>query len=303
MMTLKVALITGGASGIGLAVARILSARSNWEVHILDISQAGAQVAQEVRNIFFHSADVTQYDQLSGAFGEIFRAHKRLDFVFANAGVMERDNFYAQPPPGVEAISPPAKPDLSSIEVNLFAVINTSKLAHYYFRCSSAQNESANLVMTSSCGGLYPSYYSPVYSASKGMSSPLLYPILTGILAFMRSIAPAYANDGVRVNAICPGIVRTNLLDQTEWAGFPEEQFLSTERVANVVLQLVDGSQGLTDGKGAHRPESQLFGCTVEISTGGVYFQDPPEFCDAGMRNVMKATALENQVGIILNGN
>ncbi|KAJ6117925.1 hypothetical protein N7523_005676 [Penicillium sp. IBT 18751x] len=264
-MTLKVALITGGASGIGLAVARILSARSNWEVHILDISQAGAQVAQEVRNIFFHSADVTQYDQLSGAFGEIFRAHKRLDFVFANAGVMERDNFYAQPPPGVEAISPPAKPDLSSIEVNLFAVINTSKLAHYYFRCSSAQNESANLVMTSSCGGLYPSYYSPVYSAR-----------YTGIYAFHRTCICKRRRAGQRY------LSRHSAHQSTRpdrMGRFPRRTILE------------------------HRKSGKCSAPALEISTGGVYFQDPPEFCDAGMRNVMKATALENQVGIILNGN
>ena len=123
------------------------------------------------------------------------------------------------------------------------------------------------------------------------------------MLAFMRSVAPTYKNDGVRVNAICPGIVRTNLLDQAEWVNFPENQFLSIDLVANVVLQLVNGGQpagqGITDSWGAHRPELELFGCAVEISTSGVYFRDPPGFCDQGMCDVMGATALKNQLGPI----
>lgn len=160
------------ASGIGLAVATILSARPDWEVHILDISQAGQQEVEKLTGTVFHQADVTKYLELSGAFKETFRAHNRLDFVFANAGIIERDNFYAQQSIGMgETISPPPEPDLSSIEVNLTAVMCTTKLAHYYFLRSSSQKRGANLVMTSSCGGLYPSFYSPVYSAAKGVSA------------------------------------------------------------------------------------------------------------------------------------
>lgn len=109
---------------------------------------------------------------------------------------------------------------------------------------------------------------------------------------------------GVRTNAICPGIVRTNLVDQNGWNAFPQHRFTEMESVVRVVLQLVDESepagQGLTDTRGTHLPTERLFGLAVEISDNGVYFREQHEFCDDGMREVMAATVLENQVGAIL---
>ena len=68
--------------------------------------------------------------------------------------------------------------------------------------------------MTASCGGIYPSYYSPTYSAVKH-----------GVVGFMRSIAKHFwLNDKIRVNAICPGVVKTNLLAAKEWGSFPDDE-------------------------------------------------------------------------------
>lgn len=122
----------------------------------------------------------------------------------------------------------------------------------------------------------------------------------------MRSIAQHFAAGGIRVNAICPGIVRTNLVDSAGWNSFPQSRFIEVDTVAKLVLQLVNGgdpaSQGLTDVPGTYLPVSKLFGLAVEMSDKGIYFRDQHEFCDGGMREVMAATVLENQVGAILNG-
>lgn len=121
----------------------------------------------------------------------------------------------------------------------------------------------------------------------------------------MRSIAQHFAAGGTRVNAICPGIVRTNLVDQNGWDSFPQHRFIDADTVAQLVLHLVNGGdpagQGLTDVPGTHLPASRLFGLAVELSDSGLYFRDQHAFCDDGMREVMAATVLENQVGAILN--
>lgn len=123
----------------------------------------------------------------------------------------------------------------------------------------------------------------------------------------MRSIAHSFGTNGMRVNAICPGIVRTNLVDEAGWSNFPQDRFIDQEIISQVVLQLVDGGeqagQGMTDTKGRYYPASKLAGLAVEISDEGVYFRDHHEFCDDGMREVMTATVLENQVGGVLQEN
>ncbi|KAL6232741.1 hypothetical protein BDW75DRAFT_242702 [Aspergillus navahoensis] len=292
-MTPKVALVTGGASGMGLAVAKAFSARPDWEVHILDInSERGSKTAEAFANMTFHFADVTNYKTLGQAFQECFRAHQKLDFVFANAGIIERFNFYDSCPIRTgELVAPPPEPDLLSIDTDLKGLIFTTYLAQHYFLASPDHGVGACIVMTASCGGLYPSFYSPLYSSAK-----------FGVVGFMRSIAQHFKARGVRVNAICPGIVRTDLVDQNGWNAFPQHRFTQMESVVQVVLQLAgEGGPGLTDARGTHLPTERLFGQAVEISDTGVYFREQHAFCDDGMREVMAATVLENQVGAILN--
>lgn len=85
---------------------------------------------------------------------------------------------------------------------------------------------------------------------------------------------------------------------------FPPNRFVKLETIAQLVLQLVDGGspvgQGLTDRLGKSVSASKLYGLAVEISDTGFYFRDQHDFCDEGMREVMGATELDNQVGGVL---
>ena len=150
---------------MGLAVATALTERGDWQVHMLDMNAAcGEEAAKSVgHGGNFHKVDVTNYSALGSTFEKIFKVHNRLDFVFANAGVVERYNFYATHQPA----NPPPEPDQLVTDVCLKSVITTSYLAQHYFRQSPGQGKGACLVMTASCGGLYPSPYSPVYAAAK----------------------------------------------------------------------------------------------------------------------------------------
>ena len=109
----------------------------------------------------------------------------------------------------------------------------------------------------------------------------------------MRSIATHYyKHDGIRVNAICPGTVRTNLLDPTAWSTFSDDVFVPIEKIASTVLMLIDGhdidGRNVADGKllasadGAGKGE-KLNGKAVELSGTSHYYRDQYEYCDPHM--------------------
>jgi NAD(P)-dependent dehydrogenase (short-subunit alcohol dehydrogenase family) len=94
-MVKKVAFITGGASGMGLAVAQALAARTNedWDLHLVDLNvDALKKAASSLKNAYSHQANVTDYASLTSAFESAWAKSERLDFVFANAGIVERDS-------------------------------------------------------------------------------------------------------------------------------------------------------------------------------------------------------------------
>jgi NAD(P)-dependent dehydrogenase (short-subunit alcohol dehydrogenase family) len=294
----KTAVITG-ASGMGLAVAKLLSSSGNWSLHLLDMNEAaGQQAVSEVPQSTFHKVDVTSYESLSSTFKKVFQTTGQLDFVFANAGIVEKDNFYARHD-DIGADPPPA-PNMLSLTINLNAVISTTYIAMHYFRLSPHKGKGGRLVMNSSCGGLvsesgitfkdptniaqYPSEYCPIYSASKA-----------GVINFMRAISfPLNHDDGVHAHAICPGTVRTNLQSSDQWANFPAEYFTPIEKIASTVVMLVNGGD-LQDSKGRKVPAGKDFGLTVEITGENHYFRDQPEYCDEKMASLMVATSMASQ--------
>lgn len=152
MSSPKVAIITGGASGFGLAVTEVLTSKG-WKVHIFDLNHtAGSAVASRLPNTVFHKVDVTSWSSLSSAFDAAFRQEEgRLDFVFANAGILEKGDFYQRHD---VTLGPPPEPKDMSIEINLKGAIATSYLAQHYFRANPYGGKGAVLVMTSSIVGL-----------------------------------------------------------------------------------------------------------------------------------------------------
>ncbi|KAI2620655.1 3-beta-hydroxysteroid dehydrogenase [Hypomontagnella submonticulosa] len=271
MSTSKVAIITGGASGLGLAVADVFS-RKGWRVHIFDLNEPNKNAEKgHSSNLVFRKVDVASWDSLSSSFDAVFKAEGRLDFVFANAGIMERGKFFERH----EKSLPPPEPDELSIDVNLKGVIKTSYLAQHYFRANANGGKDCTLVMTSSIAGIYPQAITPLYAAAKA-----------GILNFMRSVAPIlYGEDGIRTYAICPGSVRTNLLAKELWDAYPQEYLTQMEKVTSTVESLVEGTP-LEDSWGQKLDKSSV-GFAVEIFVDDVYFRGPPDACNDGMKFIL----------------
>lgn len=133
---------------MGLAVAKRL-AETGWQVNILDFNKtAGDAVTSEVENSKFIAVDVTSWTSLSNAFDSVFKEQGRLDFVFANAGIIQMHNFYEP----VDSLPPPELLQ-TSIDINLKAVINTSYLAQHYFRSNKHRDSDAVLIVTASIAG------------------------------------------------------------------------------------------------------------------------------------------------------
>ena len=253
------------ASGLGLAVATSL-AKKGWRLSLADMNVPAGTAAASSLNATFHATNVTDYTSLSRTFEETFQQFGQIDFVFANAGIVERDSFYARFP----SSGPPPAPNMLSVDIDLKAVIATGYLAQHYFR-QNPHGKGGCLISTSSVGGIYPAPFCPMYSAAKH-----------GVLGFTRSVAKHFwTHDRIRANAILPGTMKTNLLSEEEWGTFGETAWTPVAKVVEVVEMLLD-------------EEKELWGRTVEISGTNHYFREQAEFCDEDMRKVIEATDIDS---------
>jgi NAD(P)-dependent dehydrogenase (short-subunit alcohol dehydrogenase family) len=180
----KVAVVTGGASGIGAAAARLL-AREGACVAILDINGEGAdRVAAETGGDAW-MCDVSDEEQVRGAMARIAHQHGAIHVLFANAGISIRH--------------PVADEDAADwdrlMSINVKGIFLCAKHAIPYMP------PGASIIQTSSVTGIVGVRNRALYSASKG-----------AIVALTRNMALDYADRGIRVNCICPGFVLTELI-------------------------------------------------------------------------------------------
>lgn len=185
----RIALVTGGASGIGRAVALRL-ASEGAQVVISDIdAEGGEKVAAEHGSVSFIASDVTDGDAVESLIKEIVERHGRLDCVHANAGI--------ETPPLFLHDTPDEWFD-RAIAVNTKGVFLTCKhaIAHMLERGGGG-----SLVCTSSI--LDPRSFPKigVYSVSKA-----------AVGAIVRVIATEYASRGIRANAILPAATMTPMV-------------------------------------------------------------------------------------------
>lgn len=242
-------------------------ALKGWRISVADMNTSAGQEAADSVNGDFHRTDVTDYESISNAFERTFQKYGRLDFIFANAGIVERENFYA---PIDGCTGPPPKPNMLSVDINLKAVITTGYLALHYMRRNPPSTPGGCLISTSSVGGIYPSPFCPMYSAAKH-----------GVLGFTRSIAKSYfVKDKIRVNAIMPGTMRTGLLSEKEWEHFKDQDWTRVEDVVTVVEMLLD-------------EQNALWGKCVEVSGEGHFMREGIPYSTETMRKNMEKTDVD----------
>lgn len=185
----RVAVITGGASGIGLATARRF-ADEGARVVVADVDEeTGEGVAGEIGGLFVR-ADVTAEDDVRAMYAFAKQAYGSVDIAFNNAGISppEDDSILAT---GLEAWR-------RVQEVNLTSVYLCCKHVLPYMR----EQGRGSIINTASFVAVMGAATSQIsYTASKG-----------GVLAMSRELGVQFAREGIRVNALCPGPVNTPLL-------------------------------------------------------------------------------------------
>jgi len=189
-------LITGGARGIGEAIARAASGNSA-KVVIGDLTnEAGEALAASLRNaggeVIYRPCDVTSTEDLAAAVATAGTKHGGLDVLVNNAGIHDR---MVSAGTDLESMDPAAFRKV--IEVNLVAIWTATKIALPLLKRS--RNPSViNAASTAALTG-YPS--AAAYGASKG-----------GVGILTKCLAVDLAVHGIRVNAYCPGATETEMM-------------------------------------------------------------------------------------------
>lgn len=180
----KVAFITGGGSGIGAATARQM-AREGAKCVIVDISQEAAdKVAGEVGGLGI-AADVSNRAQIEAAIDAAVAKHGRIDILFNNAGV----GCFGK------------TPDLDPGEWERVIAIDLNAV---FYACRAAiphmPKPGGAIVNTASISGMAGDYNFTAYNAAKA-----------AVINYTRCMAIDHAREGLRVNALCPGLIATPL--------------------------------------------------------------------------------------------
>jgi NAD(P)-dependent dehydrogenase (short-subunit alcohol dehydrogenase family) len=184
-----VAVVTGGASGIGLATVRRL-ASEGASVVVADVdAEAGKSSAHEVGGLFVRT-DVSDNLEVEQLYRAAHAAYGRIDVAFNNAG-----------------ISPPDDGSVLTTGIEAWRRVQEINLTSVYLCCRAVipymqQAGKGSIINTASFVAVLGSATSQIsYTASKG-----------GVLAMSRELGVQFAREGIRVNALCPGPVNTPLL-------------------------------------------------------------------------------------------
>ena len=194
----RVAVVTGGGGGIGLAAARRMHAEGATIV-VGDVDrEAGAAAADDVSGLFV-AVDVSDENAVNALFDTAADSYGSVDIAFNNAG-----------------ISPPEDDLIENTELPAWQRVQDVNLKSVYLCCRAALRHMVpagrgSIINTASFVAVLGSATSQIsYTASKG-----------GVLAMSRELGVQFARQGIRVNALCPGPVNTPLL-QALFAKDPE---------------------------------------------------------------------------------
>jgi NAD(P)-dependent dehydrogenase (short-subunit alcohol dehydrogenase family) len=223
----KIAVVTAGGSGIGRATSRRL-ARAGAAVALADIDGESAQetarlIADDGGSASGHAVDCGDSAAVEAFMAEVDERYGRVDVLFNHAGI-----------PNAHGVLDVTEDDWSAaVNVNLKSGFFATKFA---LPLMTRSGEGGTIVFTASTAGLVASATSALYAMTKH-----------GVVGLVKALAYQLADDGIRVNAVCPGPVMTPMLP-----GFMQKGPEATEEVAaqyggNVPLKRVAAPEEIAE--------------------------------------------------------
>jgi 15-hydroxyprostaglandin dehydrogenase (NAD) len=159
----KIALVTGGSSGIGLAVTRNLLQQSYHVIVVArnrdKFSKLGLPSSCE-----FMQADVADWSAMSQVFKKAYDQYGHIDVVVANAGILEESPHFWENGKGPD----PVKPNTSCVQTNLIGVIHTVSLGLHYMRRQGVGKSKirGKFILTASAVAIHGEVTEPIYAAA-----------------------------------------------------------------------------------------------------------------------------------------
>jgi 3-oxoacyl-[acyl-carrier protein] reductase len=188
----KIAIITGGAQGIGKAAVKRFAEEGAtviiWDVNEVKASSTVNELKSVSDKIEFQKVDVTSIDSVSVAASKIFEKHKKIDVLINNAGITRDASFLKMTPEQWKQV----------IDVNLTGVFNCTKAVAPFM----VENKYGKIVNTSSVVGLYGNFGQTNYVATK-----------SGIIGMTKVWARELGRKGINVNAVAPGFIATEMVE------------------------------------------------------------------------------------------
>ena len=236
----RVAIITGGASGIGRATA-LLFAREGAAVVVADVNvQAGQAVVSEVEKAggraYFESADVTQVAHCRRVVERTLRDFGKIDILFNNAGIIRRAT--------VLDLSEEDWDRVMTVNVKSIFLLSREVIPHMQ------KAGGGSIINTASGWGLTGGAKAAVYCASKG-----------AVVLLTKAMAVDHGPQNIRVNCICPGDTDTSMLrSEAQQLGEASDRFLaeaakrplgrvgSPEEIAQTALYLASDASSFVTG-------------------------------------------------------
>lgn len=226
----KVALITGGANGIGFATAKRFD-EEGAKVILTDLNaNAVKEAASQLKQAEPYVMNVTDRASIQVVVDEVIAKHQHIDILINNAGITQDARLVKMTEQQFDEV----------IDVNLKGVFNCTQIIVPHM----LEAKKGSIINASSVVGLYGNFGQTNYSASK-----------FGVIGFTKTWAREFGQKGIRVNAVCPGFIATEMvkaMPEDILQGIEKRSWMSRlgspEEIANVYLFLASDESSYVNG-------------------------------------------------------